>query len=241
MSLLNNYLQGTLRQIKKTLGIKPDIIPYMKFKEIAIMKDLFATRKPLSVLEYGCGYSSLFYPQFLPEQATWTSIEHDKEWFEGIQPLLPNKGKATIHFVAPDAKEWRRTGTLDEFKSYVEKPLSMGKFDFILVDGMAREACIETAKKLLNEKGILVVHDANRSWYHDHIRSFPNWILLEDFRRTSGGLAIASLDENPEKYLNISKHLAEWKTDASISNFFKFKFLLFKSAKKFRFSKSTKP
>jgi hypothetical protein len=98
MSLLNNYLQGTSRQMKKIFGIKPDIIPYMKFKEIAIMKELLATKKPKAVLEYGCGYSSLFYPQFLPVQATWTSIEHDKEWFESIQPLLPDGGNAKHSF-----------------------------------------------------------------------------------------------------------------------------------------------
>lgn len=237
MGLLQHYAKGTTRKAKKIMGIEADLIPYMKFKEIDLFTELLQSVKPKRVLEYGCGFSTLYYPQFLRQDATWTSIEHDFGWAENIKSKLSDD-KVTLIEVAADADEWYKEGTLKEFPSYVNKPKELGKFDLILIDGMAREACIDLAKELLNPKGIIVVHDSNRTKYHPHIQKFKHWAIWEDFRKTSGGIGIASQDVDLETFIDFKKHTQVWKADTAVNNFFKLKFLLLKKGKAFRFTSS---
>lgn len=237
MSVLLHYAKGTIRKAKKIMGAEADLIPYMKFKEIDWFSEVLQKLKPRRVLEYGCGYSSLYYPSFLDAQATWTSVEHDEAWSKGIKDKLTDS-RVQINHVPADGKEWHKEGTLKEFPTYVNTPKKMEKFDLILIDGMAREACIDLSPQLLNPKGVVVVHDCNRTKYHPHIHQFKHWAIWEDFRRTSGGIGIASNYVEIGKILDIEKHKKVWKTDTAVNNFFKLKFLLLKKGKPFRFTSS---
>lgn len=237
MSLIQHYAKGTTRKAKKIMGAEPDLIPYMKFKEVDWFTEVLQSLKPRRVLEFGCGYSSLYYPQFLEPQATWTSIEHNEAWSQGIKNKLTDK-RVEIHHIKADAAQWHKEGTLTEFTTYVNAPVKMGKFDLILIDGMAREACIDLSPQLLNPKGVVVIHDCNRTKYHSHIHQFKHWAIWEDFRRTSGGIGIASNEVEIDQILNIEKQKNIWNADTAVNNFFKLKFLLLKKGKPFRFTSS---
>ncbi len=109
--------------------------------------------------EYGSGTSTLFYPDYLDEDAKWTSLEHDREWYQNVKERM-NRDKVTIHQVDPEVSEWVYNGDYNDFKTYVDFPRDLGKFDLILVDGMARESCIDRAIDLLNPNA--VVHIVRR-------------------------------------------------------------------------------
>jgi hypothetical protein len=57
-------------------------------------------------------------------------------------------------------------------QSYVDFPKSLDtRFGFVLVDGRARCFCLRVGYQLLDAGGSLVIHDAQRTDYHDAIDS----------------------------------------------------------------------
>lgn len=205
----------------------------MKYKEIDFFKELFAKFQPKKCLEYGCGTSTPYYMSHLPEGAQWVSIEHHKGWFDKISKVI-DRPNLSLHFVDVEGNE----PSSPEEDVYAAFPNQFAPYDFILVDGIRRENCIELAHGMLAKNGVVVIHDSNRKQYHDHIKKFKYWFILEDFRKTAGGLGLASNDIDVTELVNLDQHAKLWKSDSSVSNFFKFKFLLGKKAKPFRLQKS---
>jgi len=228
MRLAGIYFRGTKRKLLKFFGLRSND-PYMKYKEINFFKELLSNVRPKKCLEYGCGTSTLYYMNYLPADSHWTSIEHHKAWFNKISKEI-SRPNLSLHFVDIE----RQSSEEPNEDVYASFPLPFGKFDFILVDGIRRENCIEMAPLLLEKGGILVVHDSNRHQYHEHIKKFRYWFILEDFRKSAGGLGVASNDVDVAMAVNLSSHVSLWKMDTAISNFFKFKFLLGKKPKPFR-------
>jgi len=208
----------------------------MKFKEIDIMLEVLENLKPKRVLEYGCGYSSVIFPKYLEAGASWQSIEHNKEWFEMIAKQCADAENTTIHHV--EKNDLSSEGA-DGFKDYVAFPKELGQFDLILVDGVAREACVETCHDLLNDDGLLIVHDINRPSYQEPVKQFKNWLILQDFRKSSGGFGFASKDLEVSKLFDVDKHKRIWQVDSDLINFFKFKFVLGKKGKPFSLESSS--
>jgi len=235
-SVTSHFTKGTGRQFRKIMGISPKKIPFMKFKEIAIMEDLLHNKQPARVLEYGCGFSTLYFPKFLPKNGQWVSVEHEEGWFGHMQRELKQaevQEKVALHFVAPDLPSWELEGDYNSFKTYVDFPHSLPAFDIVLVDGMAREECIIRAEKLLKPDGLLIVHDANRRKYHPLVKAFPHYLIFEDFRKTAGGFGFGSMVPQIDKLLDIPYHRKVWQMDTKVNNFFKFKYLLGKKSKPF--------
>lgn len=231
-SIFSIYGKGTKRKFNKFLGIDQKD-PYMKYKEINIFQQLFLNLKPTKCLEYGCGTSTLYYLDFLPKETKWYSIEHHEDWFKKIQASNDRDNLELIHVPIDNTEPASLKD--DEYVNYPER---FGKFDFILVDGIRREHCIKKAHDLLSDEGLLIVHDINREQYHDLIKEFPNWMILEDFRKSAGGIGFASKDLDIKNLIDIESHKKLWQLDTRISNFFKFKYLIGKKAKPFRFQKS---
>lgn len=226
------YAKGTARKLKKFVGIASKD-PYMKYKEIDFFKELFANFKPMRCLEYGCGTSTPYYMDHLPADAQWLSVEHHKGWFEKISKEI-GRPNLSLHFVDIEGNE----PTSPEEDVYASFPAQYAPFDFILVDGIRRENCADLAKKYLSDNGIVVMHDSNRPQYHQHIKQFKYWFILEDFRKSAGGLGLASDHVNVNELIDLERHKRLWKKDTAISNFFKFKFLLGKRPKTFKFQSS---
>lgn len=232
-TLAGIYSKGTKRKLQKFIGVESKD-PYMKYKEIDFFKELFAKLQPLKCLEYGCGTSTPYYIDHLPQEAEWTSIEHNKGWYDKIKQEI-NRPNLKLYFVDIEVNE----PEIPEADVYAAFPEDKGPFDFILVDGIRRENCIEMSHQMLSENGVLVVHDSNRPQYHPHIKKFKHWLILEDFRKTAGGLGIASNYIDVTRLLDFERHAALWKADTAIANFFKFKYLLGKKGKPFRFQSSS--
>lgn len=128
-----------------------------------------------TMLEYGSGYSTLYFSQFV---GAYYSIEHDKRWYETIRDiirrssLLSSKIKQyKLSRVDPGYKGWSggfQEGTREQFDAYIRTVHSFDvtHFDRVLIDGRARTECALEIKPYLHNDSIIFVHDyANRPVY----------------------------------------------------------------------------
>lgn len=109
------------------------------------------------IFEYGPGASTILFAKLFPN-AKIHGVEHDAVWFERCKNLMrmfPNVSIALERIDSP-----QRNG------SYVTKPMHLGLFDLIFVDGRLRADCLAVASLCLKPEGVVVLHDASRPAYH---------------------------------------------------------------------------
>ncbi len=88
-------------------------------------------------MEWGSGYSTLYYPKFALPQTEWLAIEHDAEWAERIRDQNDNP-RVKIVSIPPQQFPWTDAnddGAYDDLKDYVDYAEAFKPYDFILVDG----------------------------------------------------------------------------------------------------------
>lgn len=208
---LSQISRDMWRKLQHIFGYdKP--IPMMYFKDIDLINQIIDKVKPSRCLEWGSGLSTIYFPKRLESPYEWVAVEHFEAWFKKVDKLN-NDPQVKLHFVPPNNENYtdeHNDGSYEDFKDYVEKP--EGKFDYIFVDGRARCACIKKSYSLLNENGVLLLHDANRRYYHDCFGQYKYNYFLEDKRKTGvAGIWIATKNIPIEKLVNIEKHEAVWK------------------------------
>lgn len=141
----------------------------MSPKEIAIMESvLLSYGKHVDVLEWGSGGSTVHFTRFLRSKGvsyTWTSIEYNRDWYERISGIVKDdKNIKLTLFDVGNTELKQRYIPMDEYVAY---PRMLGvKYDVIFVDGRKRRRCLLEASKLLRPKGIVLLHDARRTYYH---------------------------------------------------------------------------
>lgn len=154
--------------------------PMMTKQEIRIMEDLllYVQRDsfPLSVLEWGSGGSTVYFTKFLRDRSIpyqWYSIEYNKVWFKKVTEAIGGNGTNDTLvqlFDVGNTKLKQRNTPMDDYVGWAS---SLGiKFDLILVDGRKRRRCLLEAAKLLFPGGLVVLHDAQREYYHCSFSSF---------------------------------------------------------------------
>ena len=193
----------------KILGVQVKK-PLMKWKEIEIIKEILIKLKPRQCLEWGSGFSTLYFPRFT--KCKWIAIEHDVKWFERIRKLIKST-QIKLYLLPPNKYPWSDPygdGDYEDLKDYVEFPSRFGNFDFILIDGRARVYCLTKAYELLDDYGIVVLHDANREYYHEPFKLYPKQVLFRDYRKDSGGLWIGSKKRDINLVLDVRKHMKRW-------------------------------
>ena len=122
--------------------------------------------------------------------------------------------RVKIYLIQPNKYPWSDEygdGDYSDLRDYVEYPTKLGEFDFILIDGRARKYCLMKAYELLSDKGIVVLHDANRTYYHEPFRLFNHSLLFTDYREGWGGVWIGSKKLKLENVINTSKYTKLWK------------------------------
>ena len=192
----------------------------MRPKEIIIIEDILKNKKPKACLEWGAGYSTLYFPKHL-EDARWTVIEHDELWFNKIKQLIGQNSKTSIYYIPPNQQPWTdpyNNGSFSDLRDYITFPEKMNeKFDFILIDGRARKLCLISALKLLKNGGVVILHDANRRYYHEPFKLYKHQVLFTDFRHNSGGIWIGSNMLDLHNLLDVDKHKLSWRVLERIS------------------------
>ena len=187
--------------------------PMMKYREIDIVEEILRALQPKNCLEWGSGYGTMYFPSFLDNNAKWTAVEHNEKWAEKVQEM--NKRlNVSIFYVEPNSLKWTdpdNDGAFSDLKDYIEFPEKFGTFDFILVDGRARKECMTKALDLLTDKGIVILHDANRKHYHEMFELFEHRTFFENYRPNSHGLFIGSKGTVIGDVLDLEKHKKLWR------------------------------
>ncbi len=154
-----------------------------------ILTTLCEQLAPRRILEWGPGDSTILLANACP-QANILSIEHDVRWYERIRQRTAASPRIEIAHVPHMLPLGRSAG-------YVTYPLrrllragrELAYYDLIFVDGRSRCDCLTVAWLLLATRGVVVLHDAERSNYHDGLHVFPAWLALPDI-----GVAVAAHD-----------------------------------------------
>jgi len=188
------------------------LLPMMRVREMLILEELLGNLQPSECLEWGSGYSTLYYPKFATPGAHWTAIEHNAEWAERISNLNINP---RVKLVSIPAQQFPWTdanddGAYDDLQDYVDYAGASNPYDFILVDGRARIECLNRAYEWITENGVVVLHDAMREYYHPPLKIFQHQRMFEIVGQASQGLWVGSKGEPIERYLNVSRHKWLW-------------------------------
>ncbi len=144
--------------------------PYMTPEEVAAVEKLLLAHCPknktASVLEWGSGGSTVAFPKFLKangRSVNWLAVEHDSKWAERVIANVI-AGVRVVNIKTDGPQGW---------KPYIEPEAAKGKkFDVVIVDGRMRRRCMAMAAGLLAEGGIVILHDAERPYYHPAFDQF---------------------------------------------------------------------
>jgi len=159
---------------KESNGLKPQHDSVSRFvmhdpSAVEAFCDLLEQYRPgrASVLEWGCGGSTVFYSRYAQH---WQCVEHDDKWggilskdISANEAEYPNVDVSVVPI--HHARHRKEEGNYTEFASYIEKPHELGrKYDVVLIDGRARIECAIPLirKSLLNPGARVVIHDWQR-------------------------------------------------------------------------------
>lgn len=148
--------------------------PWLPYLATEYIKSL----NPDMVFEWGSGGSSLFFADTLGVD-TLVSIEHDRAWWEKMYPLLPYYHLDDYHYIpyeqgeiGPDKANpaHYKSGSTElgpvNFKKYASAIDAYGKFDLILIDGMARASCLYHAISHVKPGGCIVLDNVGDRPYY---------------------------------------------------------------------------
>ncbi len=119
---------------------------------LALLDTVIARRNPRRILEWGPGRSTQRMLDLLPT-AQIDSVEHNPAWLAHWQQRLDTE-RATLH-------QWPAR------ERYTDPPGLSGPYDLIFVDGRWRRRCLIAAAELLAPGGVVILHDAQRQYYHE--------------------------------------------------------------------------
>jgi hypothetical protein len=157
-----------------------------------------------AVFEYGSGSSTAYWVRL---GMRVTSVEHDPSWYEQVGQRIGSTENLELRLVPPepspnpsalDPADPESFASADppfvnhSFRTYVSSVdrWDDGSLDMVVVDGRARTACVRRSAPKVRLGGLLVLDNADRSYYTDR-----NGDVLTRFdRHTFRGL-VPSLPE----------------------------------------------
>lgn len=136
--------------------------------------DAFLKNRPNSrVFEWGSGASTIWLAKRAGEVV---SVEHDQDWAVQVRSRIQDLEHVKLNVVAPatsgripSAKFGFEGQFFDDYVAKIDD--TEGLFDLIVIDGRAREACLERAASRLSKGGIILLDDYNRQRYQDAAQS----------------------------------------------------------------------
>ncbi len=118
------------------------IVPWFTYPAIEYIKQLDLSDK--RVLEYGSGYSTIFWAN---RTKGVVAIEDDKSWYEKLKPQMPTN----VNYIRVENKE--------EYVAAVSKV--EGEFDIIINDGIYRYDCAMASRAKLADGGIIILDNSD--------------------------------------------------------------------------------
>jgi hypothetical protein len=155
---------GWFRSFREKAPIDADgnPLPWLTYPAIEFLKK--RVRREMSVFEYGCGASTLWWAMRVREVI---SVEHDKDWYERISSSLP--GNVILCHVP-----------LNYGGVYAAKIAEHEKrFNVIVLDGRDRINCAMNCLKSLKDDGVIIWDNSDRKEYEEGFR----FLFAHDFRK----------------------------------------------------------
>lgn len=178
--------------------------PAQTVREIKIIKELFLyfKQKKLLVFEYGSGYSTVYYAQYLHNKGyrfEWHAIDNSDVWFRKVRTMIEAKGLNKHVFLHSKSFKpfWEKPGwdfsqpvkcgrwqpASESENNYINFPkTSEMNFDIVFIDGRFRRRCLLVAKQCLKHDGIVVLHDAQKPHYHSSLKHYPHQTFINGGR-----------------------------------------------------------
>ena len=124
-------------------------VPWMTYPAVEFLKKRI--QKNLSVFEYGCGASTLWWSSRVQEVI---SLEHDKGWYEKIARKVPGNVRL-LHMELDYGGNYSR-----KIREY-----GMERFDIVVIDGRDRVNCMINSVDALKSSGIIILDNSDRMEY----------------------------------------------------------------------------
>lgn len=135
-----------------------------------------------TMLEYGSGGSTIRFAQTMRKGQTLYSVEHNADWFQKVGDAFKelDKHDATVYrklIKLPNVEHYTRAfaTTGEELPAQCEKyihpefkqPIFWDSLSLVLVDGIARGACLAAVRSMLMPGTKVILHDytGRENWY----------------------------------------------------------------------------
>jgi hypothetical protein len=146
-------------------------VPWWTFAAADLVSDHLADREA-RVFEWGSGASTVWLSR---RAGSVIAVEHDAAWAATVQQHLP--AHAEVRVVGPEPVTGPGATTSSkkgheglDFTKYVDAIEQVGgRFDLIVIDGRAREACLGPALRHLAPGGWIVFDNVDRRRYREAI------------------------------------------------------------------------
>lgn len=123
-------------------------IPWLTYPAIEFLDKRINNN--MSVFEYGCGNSTLWWASKVNEII---SVEHDKRWYDKFELIVPQN--VTLSHVA-----------LENGDAYAKKIIAYKKnFDIIVIDGRDRVNCAVSSLNAIKDDGVIIWDNSDRREY----------------------------------------------------------------------------
>lgn len=135
--------------------------------------DAYLSRRPdCRAFEWGSGASTVWLGR---RCGTVFSVEHDAAWADRMRAALPSNARVRLVVPTPGlAVPSAKPGFAGlDFADYVAAIDDVaGPLDLIVIDGRAREACLDRAVERLASGGLIVLDNVDRARYRDAIARY---------------------------------------------------------------------
>lgn len=177
-------IDNRLKKIRN-MGIGCNCHPMMTELEIYMVKEVIRQfGSGVRVLEYGSGFSTIFFPQYLEAlryNYGWYSVEHNTEWYKKIQATVSNYQLTGVKIKLVDfqGSDPRITKLQPELREqYIMNPFKNGgSYDVVIIDGRYRKRVYKYVMDTVDDKTVVIVFDSERVHYQE--KHSKNYHLLD--------------------------------------------------------------
>lgn len=163
-----------------------DGLPWLVYEAIDWLKTYLNSN--MHVFEWGAGGSTIFFSNY---SKSVTSVEHDLNWYKSTSDAIAERSIKNVQLML--CKPTKSTDMDNLYGSSFEQYREMSfykyvraieifldnSFDLVAVDGRARVACMEYAKRKIKPGGYLLLDDSERSAYKSGRNKYEDWIKME--------------------------------------------------------------
>jgi hypothetical protein len=150
--------------VTQHFGMEPTA-PWLCYSSIFLLNKLI--KPDWKVIEFGSGLSTIY---FAKRVQTIVSIEHSEEWSNRVRRLIKDVGARNVRL---DFRSWKDYEDCSEWAD--------GHFDFCLVDGIKRLACVKSVIAKIRYGGFIYLDDSDV--IRDSERQEAERLILDNWKQ----------------------------------------------------------